>query len=119
MKDHASKKDRKTNLIFAGVLLLAALALALWAYQRPAAATAVLTYGDDNQRMELPLNKNEVYHVDTGHYTVNIQVQDGAARFVDSPCPDHLCEGFGWLRKDGDTATCLPARANLVVMTET
>ena len=49
--------------------------------------------------------------VDTGTYTVHIEVKDGAARFVDSPCPDHICEGYGWLSAEDQSATCLPARA--------
>ena len=53
---------------------------------------------------------------DTGYLTVHIQVQDGAARFVDSPCPDHICEHYGWLREEDQTATCLPARAVLTIV---
>lgn len=110
------KKALRTNLIFAGVLIVLALVLMVFLSRRPDAGVAVLTYGDKNERMEISLGKNEVHHVDTGYYTVNIEVKDGAARFVDSPCPDHVCEGFGWLSKDGDGATCLPARASLVVL---
>ena len=40
--------------------------------------------------MNLPLDKNDTYDVDTGYYTVHIEVKDGAARFVDSPGPDHI-----------------------------
>ena len=45
-----------------------------------------------------------------------LQIKDGAARFVDSPCPDHICEGFGWLSNEDQTATCLPARAVLTIV---
>lgn len=110
------KKALRTNLIFAGVLVAAALVLFFVSGQRPAAAKAVLTYGQDHKTMELSLAKNEIYHIDTGVYTVNIEVKDGAARFFDSPCPDHVCEGYGWLSKDGDWAACLPALANLTVV---
>ena len=47
------------------------------------------------------------------YYTVHIEVKDGRARFIESPCPDHICEGFGWLSAEDQTATCLPARAVL------
>ena len=60
--------------------------------------------------------KDATYDVDTGYLTVHIQVQDGAARFVDSPCPDHICEHYGWLREEDQTATCLPARAVLTIV---
>lgn len=117
--EHNKKKALFTNLIFAGVLVLLALVFWLVLGRRPAAGVAVLTYGSSNQRMELSLDKDETYHIDTGYLTVNIQVKDGAARFVNSPCPDHLCENFGWLSKDGDTATCLPGRASLMVLEKT
>ena len=44
-----------------------------------------------------------------------MEVKDGAARFIDSPCPDHICEGYGWLTLEDQTATCLPARAVLTI----
>ena len=36
-----------------------------------------------NTTMNLPLDVDETYDVDTGYYTVHIQIKDGAARFVD------------------------------------
>ncbi len=38
-----------------------------------------------------------------------------AVPFVDSPCPDHLCEGFGTLKNEGDWAACMPARASVTI----
>lgn len=102
-------KSWKKNLIF--VLVILVLAGGIWLWQtlnaRPG-TVAVVLYGD-NQQVELPLDKNGVYDLDTGYYTVHLQVEDGKIRFIDSPCPDHLCEGFGWLEKAGDYAVCMPA----------
>lgn len=114
-----SQNTHKTNLIFAAVLLTAALLLYLVFSLRPDAGVAVLTYGRDHRTMEFPLDQDGLYDVDTGLYTVHIQVEAGAARFANSPCPDHLCEGYGWLRQDGDSATCLPAMASLMVLEKT
>ena len=111
------KKETKMNLIFTAGLLAAALVLwALFVAGRPSGAVAVLTYGSDGQTMEIPLDKDHIYDVDTGLYTVHLQVRDGAIAFVNSPCPDHLCEGYGWLSKADDWAACLPAKANITVM---
>lgn len=106
------------NLIFTVVLLVIALLLFLWLNARPTGGTAVLTWGEDGQTMEIPLDKNARYDVDTGIYTIHLEVKDGAIAFVDSPCPDHLCEGYGWLSRQDDWAACLPAKANVVVMSE-
>ena len=76
--------------------------------QTGAPLCAELIYGDSNTRLTFPLEKDADYDVDTGYLTVHIRIQDGAARFVDSPCPDHICESFGWLSEEDQTATCLP-----------
>ena len=54
--------------------------------------------------------------MDSGIYTVHIEVKDVSARFVDSPCPDPICEGYGWLSAEDQSATCLPARAVLTIV---
>ena len=48
-------------------------------------------------------------------YTIHLVVENGGIRFVESPCPDHTCESFGVLTKQGDWAACLPARASVTV----
>ena len=109
MKQH---KKLLINLVFAAVILAAAAVLLLVrkANQTGAPLCAELIYGDSN---------TADYAVDTGYLTVHIRIQDGAARFVDSPCPDHICESFGWLSEEDQTATCLPARAVLSIVPTT
>ena len=77
---------------------------------------AELIYGDANTVQKISLDKDAVYDIDTGYLTVHIEVKDGAARFIDSPCPDHICESFGWISQEDQTATCLPARAVLTIV---
>ena len=62
------------------------------------------------------LDRDATYDIVSGDYTIHLQVQNGAIRFVDSPCPDHLCENFGWLSRAGDWAACLPAKASLTLL---
>ena len=113
------RKKLLVNLLFAVVILAAAAAL-FWLQDAgkdtALALKAQLVYGDENTVMDLPLDVDKVYDVDTGYLTVHIEVKDGAARFVDSPCPDHICESYGWLTLEDQTATCLPARAVLAIV---
>ena len=106
------KASTKQNLIFLAVALAVIGGLLFWRYaaRQKSGTEAVLQYGDPAQEMRIPLNKDAVYDIDTGTYTIHLQVQDGGIAFIDSPCPDHLCEGFGTLRNVGDWAACLPAR---------
>ena len=101
-------------LLTAAVLALAA---ALFAYTHPgrAGTVAVLRYGDPQQEQIIDLTKDARYDIDTGVYTIHLQVAGGGIAFVDSPCPDHTCEGFGTLRSVGDWAACLPAKASLSI----
>ena len=113
-------KNKKllVNIAFAVVVLaIAAVLLVLRnAHASGSKLAAQLIYGDNNTVMDLSLDKNATYDVDTGYYTVPIEVQDGRSRFVDSPCPEHICESFGWLSAEDQTATCLPARAVLTIV---
>lgn len=112
------RKNLLTNLIFAAVVLAIAAGLLVLRQSKASSShlQAELIYGDDNTTLQFPLDQDASYDVDTGYYTVHIQIQQGAARFVSSPCPDHICEGFGWLSQENQTATCLPARAVLTIV---
>ena len=113
-------KNKKllVNIGFAAIVLaIAAILLAVRSsHASGSKLTAQLIYGDNNTVMDLSLDRDATYDVDTGYYTVHIEIADGRARFVDSPCPDHICESFGWLSAEDQTATCLPARAVLTIV---
>lgn len=97
--------------VVVALLLVAAL---LWAWQaahQKAGAVAVLTFGAGNEQRLFSLQEDGRYDVDTGRYVIHLQVEQGSIRFVDSPCPDHTCEGFGRLDTVGQWAACLPAQA--------
>ena len=73
-------KNKKllANLLFAVVIL--AIAAVLLVVRRVHASgsglRAELIYGDNNTTMNLPLDVDETYDVDTGYYTVHIQIKD-------------------------------------------
>lgn len=117
----ASKSFRQ-NLLFTIVILLLAAAIGIGyaiSHAKNAASRmeAVVRYTAAGQTytIALPMDQNQTYSIVTGTYTVHIQIQDGAAAFVDSPCPDHLCEEFGWLREEYAWAACAPAGAFLQI----
>ncbi|EJX08943.1 secreted protein containing DUF1312 [gut metagenome] len=112
------KNATKTNLIFAGVLLLLALVLFLLTKNRAEGTKAVLTVGtnEGNKTIELVLSKDQMLDIEAKNLTVHVEIRDGRIRFVHSACPDHICEREGWLSKEGDTASCLPAPASILVV---
>ena len=102
----------KKNMIFAACILLAAAILALLLYpNRKSGALAYVSIAD-GESFTLSLEENGVfsYGTETGAgLPFTLEVQDGAVRFIESQCPDHVCEGFGWLSHAHDEAICLPA----------
>ncbi len=105
---------KKRDLWVVAVVLVAA--LGLWLGLRAVndgtapGQTAVVTigFGAGQTTRQLDLSADGVVAIDAA-LPVQLEVKDGAVRFVDSVCPDHDCEGFGWLRSEGDWAACLPA----------
>lgn len=106
--------QRRLSLLFIAAVLMAAGGLYL-ATHGGSGTVAVVQYGSPQQTLRLPLDKDARYDLESGGYTIHLQVQDGAIAFVESSCPDHLCEGFGWLSRAGDWAACLPAEASVTI----
>ena len=101
-------QKHRRDLLFTLALLVLAGGIYLATHTGKAGTVAVLQYGDPQQEQRIDLTKDARYDIDTGTYTIHLQV-------LDSPCPDHLCEGFGVLRNAGDWAACLPAKASLTI----
>ena len=113
---------KKRDLIFLAVLLAAAglLFLFFWSRVKAPAATAVVTVGlgEAQTTQRISLAENGLHSIEGGRLPVLLLVEDGGIRFVDSVCPDHLCEGFGILRGEGDWAACLPAEVTVQIEPE-
>ena len=114
-----TQKPRRwlVNALFAAVVLLAAGGLWL-ALGRPGQTeqqvVAVADFGMGAVET-LPLDADCDYYYEVGEYIVHLQVKDGAVAFIDSQCPDHVCEDFGWLSQPGQWACCVPAGVYLSV----
>ncbi len=118
-KGRARPGSWKQNLLFALVVL--ALAGAIGGYywvqraNRPE-KMAHLVYGTGERReVEIDLREDGDYAFDSNGYEIHLQVREGTIAFVDSPCPDHVCEGFGWISEVYDWAACIPAQAMLTI----
>ena len=106
------------NLIFALVVLVLAAALYFGVHAahsgKESGLEAIVDFGNGVTET-LSLDTDHDYVYDVGDYVVHLQVKDGAIAFLDSQCPDHVCEQFGWLDKDGAWAACIPAGVYVIV----
>ena len=46
---------------------------------------------------------------------VTLEVKDKAIRFINSKCPDKVCQNEGFIRRDMETAVCLPKKVAVVI----
>lgn len=95
------------NAVFAAVILLAALGFYLLRSREPG-LYAQVDFGMGVVE-RLPLKEDKDYFYEVGGYVVHLQVRDGSIAFLDSQCPDGVCEQFGWLQEEGQWACCMPA----------
>ena len=98
------------------VLAAAALLFVLYRANAPKEEplVAVVDFGDGITET-IPLDEDHDYLYDVGDYIVHLQVKDGAVAFLDSQCPDHVCEQFGWLSEQDAWAACVPAGVYVTV----
>ncbi len=101
---------RRWEPLLAAALLAAGL---LWWVLARGGAGAVarvsVTAGAEAGRsFALPLAEDALVRIDAA-LPVTLEVAGGAVRFIHSQCPDHLCEGFGWISHEGEWALCAPA----------
>ena len=104
---HSGREEQAFLTSLAGLLLL----LRPWNQ----GAKAVVSLADGSQQT-ISLSADGRYDLDgNGGITAHLVVEDNSIRFVESECPDHRCEGFGRLSREGDWAACLPAGISVVI----
>ena len=62
-----------------------------------------------------PLDRDGLYEVPGSLGKSVIEVKDGKARFVDSPCPNRTCVQQGFISVAGQWAACLPNNVLLMI----
>jgi hypothetical protein len=65
------------------------------------------------------LNQQRDIHVHGALGNATISIQNGKARFSQSPCHNQYCVHQGWLSRSGQAAICLPNQLSLELVGET
>lgn len=118
---HTRKLVKWQDLTLAIALIAACLGFLAVRAANARPATLAHIYLQDALIEELSLDSGDDYRIDlAGSHgvPVSFEVKDGAIRFVDVDCPDHLCERTGFVSTDGETAVCMPNRVAVVVSTQ-
>lgn len=108
---------KRDIIIILALLLLAGIVYFAGSYNAQQGHFARLTIitASGNVTKDIPLGKDKIYVFEDGSLAITLEVKAGRIRFINSLCPDHNCEGFGWLQNEVDWAACVPAGASLRV----
>lgn len=87
--------------------------LFLWRPAGPANELQVMVNNEIVQRLSLAENQQQAIQGVLGESV--IEVRDGQARFVSSPCRNQVCVHHGWAQHSGELLACLPNRIALVL----
>lgn len=67
--------------------------------------TDVIEFDEETDRYEIKINGSVLV------------VENGEVYYTNSDCPDKLCEKFGHLSSNGDTASCVPNKTVVTIET--
>ena len=104
-------------IILIVVLVLVCLVFILKQPRNSETAVAhILVEGQEYRSIDLKKADDQTFSIeeDTGK-KVSFQIGNHRIRFVNVECPDHICEGVGYIYSEGQTAICLPNKVVLVV----
>ena len=87
---------------------VAAIIFSIGFVNRSMSGTPVLVIESPEGKFVYPMNKNKTVTIHGRLGDSTIQIKNGRARFLDSPCPNKLCVKMGDISKDSEWAACLP-----------
>ncbi len=93
-------------VLLLAIALLPVLYTKYWGAGGPADRARIAANGQ--APLEIPLSRNQQLHIHGPLGDSVLEVKDGRARFLSSPCPGQQCVHSGWLARAGDLAACLP-----------
>lgn len=98
------------------VAIATVMVLSLYAvYWQPGRAGESIEYQTPHGQGRLQLDQERELALQGSDGVSHIRIHDGAVRFTDSPCRNKHCIHSGWLRHNGDFATCLPNQVALLI----
>lgn len=108
--------SRRDGALLAGILGAAALLFGGFALFSGHGTTArVRVDGREVASFRLEWSRDQIIPLEEFGVEMELEIRDHAIRVRSSSCPDQLCVGFGWLRREPQSAVCLPNRVSVSV----
>ncbi|MDQ7074434.1 MAG: NusG domain II-containing protein [Gammaproteobacteria bacterium] len=83
----------------------------LWGGQKPASHALIQVQKEEPRSASL--QHRQLLHINGKIGISTIEIKDGFARFIDSPCRSKVCIHYGWLKHSGEVIACLPNSVTL------
>ncbi len=113
------KKNLDINKILIGGLLIFSIVMLGWRFlNRETGDVAMVAIDGTDKRYEISLTEDKIHSISEGNFPVTLEVKEGRIRFINSQCPDHLCEGFGFIQHEDESAICMPAGVAVLITDE-
>lgn len=103
-------------VVILAVALLPFLYMTYWGSSQQGDALRVMVNGKETMTVSLREDQHFTVHGPLGDSVIDIH--QGKARFVSSPCRGKQCVHTGWLGQGGEFAACLPNRVSIAVIAE-
>ena len=116
MAKNTNKKLDINKILIGGLILVIAAIMVFRSLTAQKGKIAMVQFDDVDYYYEITLEKEDTYTITEGNFVVTLDVKDGRIRFINSVCPDHLCEGFGYISNEDDFAICMPAGVAVLIV---
>ncbi|MCG8435882.1 MAG: NusG domain II-containing protein [Gammaproteobacteria bacterium] len=104
-------KSGDVIILFLAALLNISLFIGFWHTNAPAGMLEV--YLGKQRIIETSLDRDRIITVSGSRGQNEIEIRDGRARFITSPCANKFCIHYGWLAWIGEAAACLPNQISI------
>ena len=102
-----TSKITVADIVAAGLVTVVGLCLIGWPGERSPGKTLVVR-DRAGQVLELSLREERTLRVAGIEGDTIIEIADGGARFVSSPCPHRICVERGGISRSGEWIACVP-----------
>lgn len=106
-----SRADKVLLLVV--IALLPALYLSAW--QNRQAGDSIVVWSEHHGSKTYDLEQDASISIKGRLGMSRIEISNGKARFIHSPCKGKLCIQHGWVQHQGDFVACLPNRVSVEV----
>lgn len=87
-----------------------------WFWQTSSTMANGVEIKSPNKTQHFSLFENRVLNIVGPLGMSQIEIKDGQARFLSSPCKNQICVLAGWLKQSGQISVCLPNAVSLQVL---